>query len=354
MFTSNFYAAKRLTCGLLCAALAMLGCALPARAAEKQYLLKETHQGVFIDGSCTYHYDAHGRLISKRTDTDALRVSYYYDPQGKLACQQGQIDQEAQGESDAVKGFFTREYRPDGTIKSLSFQEGDETGTKLLRMSYDEKGQPKESWQVLIKAGEGPMECIEESRYFYENTYDAQGRLTKQTMSHRLDSEALKQDEETLWEYAPDGSSKQEHTVYAEGSSSGAVLHHETFSYDREGRLLRWVCDRDNALKADYRQTYTYDEQGNPTALQEVRLNAAGTGVIRDLKYENTYDAQGRLSRIDQAETLWQKTAGKPGAPQKLQPYAETFTYDAQGNLSCHTMGQEKVLYTYGPLSGSK
>lgn len=354
MFTSNFYAAKRLTCGLLSAALLMVGCALPARAAEKQYLLRETRQGIFDDSTCTYHYDAQGRLISKRTDTDALRVSYYYDAQGKLACQQGQVNQEAQGETDALKGFFTREYRPDGTVKSLSFQEGDDRYSRLLHMTYDEGGEVSNSWQVLIKAGEMPLECLEESRYFYENTYDARGRITKQIMSHRLDSEAMKQDEVTLWEYAPDGSSQKDHTVYAEGSASGAVLRHEAFSYDKEGRLLTWVCDRDNALKTDCSKTYTYDDKGNPTALQEAEVNASGTGEARELTYKNTYDGEGRLTRIDRTETSRRKTAGKLGEPQNLPGYTETFTYDAQGNLTCHTMGQEKILYTYGPLPGTK
>lgn len=258
----------------------------------------------------TYTYDARGRLLSE-SDSSAGPTTYTYDARGRLTS------------ATNDQGTTSLTYDSADRVTQIDYPTG-----KSLFYTYNDAG---------LRAS---MSDGEDYNVFYD--YDALGRLT-----------GLRDEDSQIVAYEYDGAGN----LVREENGNGTV---SLFTYDAAGRLTRienqapdasinsfnaYTYDAAGQRIANETQdgtwTYGYDAIGQLTSAEFVSINPE----IDDKSLIYEYDAAGNRTRVveDGVETLYTANA----LNQYTQVGDETFTYDADGNMTSRSGPDGTTTYTY-------
>lgn len=289
------------------------------------------------DSITTINYDTLGRKINM-TDPDMGYWVYTYDANGNLWTQTDAKGQTISFKYDAVNRLTTKTYS---------------TGDPTVIYSYD---------NPQITNGKGKLYSVATSKVTttYGN-YDAMGRARSTTRT-------ITGDKARTTSFTFDLSGKPRTTTYPDGyvvtnsyypgtgllwkvtgsdgtvfatysghSASGRIgqMDHANdtgtvYTYDAWSGRLQWIVTEDaTGLPANdiQRKGYFYTRAGDIDSIEDQK---------RSITYSYAYDAIHRLT----AET---NTGGYP---------ANSYTYDAIGNIAFRSMGKFSYTYAYGPGAG--
>jgi len=285
----------------------------------------------------TIDYDTLGRKINM-TDPDMGYWVYTYDANGNLGTQTDAKGQTISFGYDAVNRITTKTYS---------------TGDPTVTYSYD---------NPQVANGKGKLYSVVSSRAATTyDSYDAMGRAlstTRTIISDQARTTAFTFDlsGKPLTTTYPDnyvvtngyypgtgllhtvtGSDGTMFATYAGHSASGqiGVVDHANgtgtaYTYDAwSGRLLGLITEDATGEPANdiQRKTYSHTRAGDINRIEDQK---------RGIAYSYTYDALHRLT----AET---NTGGYP---------ANSYVYDAIGNITSRSTGTDAFTYTYGPDGG--
>ncbi|MFC6285536.1 DUF6531 domain-containing protein [Nocardioides sp. GCM10027113] len=305
----------------------------------------------------TYDYDPTG-LIASVTDPTGARTTYTYNAYGEVASvtrPQGN----APSATEPVRDAYTTTFGYDAAGRTTSVRVPNPNGGDpiVTRTAYDPDGR--------IASVTNPVGAVT------EYGYDANGNLTS-----LVDADG----NETTFTY--DKANRQVSTTDAKGhtttygydlasnrtSETTHMGRTTTWSYTPDGRVASTVTPRGNEQGANpdtYRTRYTYDLDGNLTAVTDPRgavtaytYDQAGrnTFITTPLgrKTENTYDTLSRLTRTVRygAGALTYTYDAEGNVVTKANPLGGTLTYayDAAGRIATVTDPKNKVTtYQYTP-----
>jgi YD repeat-containing protein len=252
----------------------------------------------------TYQFDAEGRLVAFETfipDGNAWSINHCrYDDQGRLAHVIG--SHEGGGPNTAAEFETTYSYHGDGSLDVSRSEDGEVVMTR----HYDADGRITE------------LNRIGDIREVYE--YDDRGRRTAHWVyGIQGDQEKLNWASSETYEYGTDERGDFERTYYYDGDthqpnrcsvdwldSQGNVIAYESMTPQGDGT---WISDDAGVTTFSYGETVerrpgtdvvvsktkttessdssqeksvtiTYDEQGNPTRLDEERDGATQTCTV--------------------------------------------------------------------------
>ncbi len=315
----------------------------------------------------SYTYGA-GGLLSSMTDPRGNTTYYTYQTNTPYLVK---VDAPA-GTGESSRRVTTITYNPDGTVASRTDPKGNKT-----TYTYDGLGR-------LTEADYGMQDGVADFKVTY--SYDADGDRTSMTdsagsssytydESDRLASQSRTQDgvtKSTSYSYYTNGllSSKQSYT--------GQTLDQTTsYSYDSAGRLVSQTDPNDGGGTVGY--TYdsdsqlikltfpsgatkhlSYDQVGN---VSQITLQAPNGGlVLQSYSYDYGIDQQGNLTssywngfvrsttELDGSQTSYSYddlgrlvSAVRTGT----NPYSQSYTYDADDNLTSITKDGVTTTATY-------
>lgn len=261
-------------------------------------------------------------------------AEFYYDTLGRVVRKR----------YPAVDGETVYEYSEKGYLfREITYQYGE----AMEATEYDIQGNPVARYGCYTgEDGELILELFEQ----IENLYDDRGRLLETTLYYAADEWG----EKKCYTYYPDGGYELEYSDYYFYEGEMVPHCHRTSTYTADGKLAKIVRDLDDMAPYSSVSAYSFDEQGNYTALRW-DYNYEGLVEWADRVYQNAYDAEGKLIRTEifkrsfdgEQETpmaLWQTVTREYDTAGRLilevteyveNGYTESnvWEYDEQGNL---------------------
>ncbi|MFI7418687.1 RHS repeat-associated core domain-containing protein [Nonomuraea sp. NPDC049684] len=298
-------------------------------------------------GSATYGYDAAGRQVWS-VDGNGTKISLAYDDLGRRS---------GQWAGDPQTGTKLAEWTYDSVVKGSPATAVRYVGGRTYSdavVSYDSAYRPTAT-KVIIPAAEGDLA----GEYTFTTKYDYAGNLIEQGMPGKGDLSA-----ETLTlTYTDLGLAKSLTSDYG-----GGTTYVKDMAYSPTSRLN----ERSYGANAQVKRTFSWDEG---TGWLNRLTTTAGSQTAQDDRF--TYNVTGEITRVldaasatpttpGQAEcfsydglsrltaayttTAADCTAGADG--QGIEPYSQSFAYDATGNLTSVTDNGATATYTY-PAPGA-
>ncbi len=273
----------------------------------------------------TFAYDAGGDLIS-RTDRKGQTITFDYDTAGRLA----------------KKSF------PDGTFDTFNYDvvgnltgATDENGT--ISFSYDSSDRVTnvnypggESISYAYDSAGNRTQLIYPNGMVLDYSYDSLGRLMEITESGQ-----------TIAKYTYDALSRVVRRDLQNGTFS-------TYTYDDSSRLLDLINSKSTS-EIISRFTYTYDNVGNRVSVTTLegttqyiydQINQLTHVVLPSGSTTNyNFDQSGNRTSVVQGGNAVNYTTNN------LNQYADingdTYTYDANGNMTSKTTNEGVTTYVY-------
>ncbi|MEM7204197.1 MAG: RHS repeat-associated core domain-containing protein [Planctomycetota bacterium] len=291
-------------------------------------------------------YDANGNLAS-RTHPDGTAETWAYDSFGQVASRDDRTDRTTTFARDA-RGLMTSKTYPDGTsvrytygATGLVLSGSDETGT--FSFTRDTAGR--------ITATSDPNGCV----VLY--AFDATGRRVSMTHPDGLVVDyaydplgrvlsIAERGVGSILDYTWDSRTRRTSRSFGNGTST-------IYSYDAYDRITRIAHVGPSAVSLSSFD-YTFDAAGN--ALSEVSGTASmsfgydangqlvSVGVPGGSVTTHAYDALGNRTAVIGSSTT---SYVVNNLNQYVSAGAETFTYDANGNLASRTGPSGTTTYRY-------
>jgi RHS repeat-associated protein len=261
-----------------------------------------------------YDHDSFGNLIGVSIGGMQLGNNQYGEKNGNLL-------EQVYGNGDSVSFQYDNLNR----VTKSTYSSG-----RTLDYTYTGDGQ-----LYSITDNNATSDQSDDTAYFY--TYDTLGRIVNCQVQQGI--QTLLQ---VHWEY--DDFSR----VKSQGWQMGASSYKETFSYSEKDGTLTGIATEGggNSLHLAYdplqrlasvsnniyTRAYTYkDVSSTKTTSQVQKLQYTGLpGLLNGLAYNSTYNALGNIASVGEDGTI-----------------ADTFTYDAMGQLTSARLGNNDIHFTY-------
>ncbi|WP_228644956.1 DNRLRE domain-containing protein [Microtetraspora sp. AC03309] len=307
-------------------------------------------------GDSQQAYDAASRLLWS-TNGKSEKVSYSYDDLGrKTAVWVGET------ETGTKLAEWVYDTVAKGQLTSATRYVGDKAYTDAVT-SYDSMGRPRTS-TLTIPSSEGLLA----GTYTFTTSYTTSGAVATYEMpaAGGLPSETVTSTYTDLGLPQALTSNIGGGFTYVANTTYSKIGQMAERSYGADGKIRRnliwspttgWLERITTTTKADTSgpvvsqdDHYTYDISGEITQILDAASAASGSPGQSECF---TYDGLHRLAQA------WTTTASACGSGATsadnlgIDPYAQTYTYDAVGNLTTLTDGGQASTYTY-PASGGK
>ncbi|MEU0520811.1 RHS repeat-associated core domain-containing protein, partial [Streptosporangium sp. NPDC006007] len=349
-------------------------------------------------GNTSTGYDAAGRILSS-VDGNHSKISYSYDDLGRRSAQwigepitgvkaaEWVYDTLAKGRltsstrysggnayTDTVTGYDSS-YRPTATKLTIPAAEGALAGDYAFTSAYDRAGNP--TAQGMPAAGGLAAETLALSytdlglpkaltsnlsgatTYVKDTLYTATARLAER---HYGANAQVKRS--FTWDEATGWLNRLTTTAKAD-TPTPQLAQDDQLTYNAAGEITR-ILDAASAVPGTspgQSECFTYDGLSRLTAAFTTTgascASGAGSGGVDPYNQSYAYDAVGNLTTLTDAGAAATYTYPTPGAA-AVRPNAvtaitrpgrtDTYGYDNAGNLTARTVAGKQATFTWNPL----